>query len=225
MESWLSIISDYDALHVSLCKKDQTIQTLSCNKTESNKYLLSLIKELLNIHHIALYDLSYIGVNTGPGPYTSLRVAITTANALAFSTNIKLMGIDSLVALVKEYSAHNEPVLALLNAFNNEVFYALGNKQAIITSGCASIEYLITAMTPLITPTTTIVGNGAIMFANQIKNSLSNAYLNDKVTYPSITFLNSVCWHTWLHNRECATDELFPLYLKNIVYKNSINVD
>lgn len=225
MERWLSIISDYESLHVSLCQKDQTLQTLTCSKADSNTYLLSLIKELLEAHHMTLQELLYIGVNTGPGPYTSLRVAITTANALAFATGIKLIGIDSLHALIKQYSLHNEMVLAMLNAFNNEVFYAFGNSSSIVATGCAPIEHLITTMAPLITPATHIVGNGASMFAHRIASSLTYAKLDDNITqYPSVSFLNEICWQTWLHDRKAATDELFPLYLKNIAYKNSINI-
>lgn len=50
--------------------------------------LLTSLDGLLKSNQLAVTDLSQITVNPGPGSYTSLRIATTVANFLAFSLDL-----------------------------------------------------------------------------------------------------------------------------------------
>ena len=61
--------------------------------TEAEK-LLPFIVSLLRRHNFSFKDLKGVFVAHGPGRFTSLRIGIATANTLAFSLKIPVLGID-----------------------------------------------------------------------------------------------------------------------------------
>jgi len=56
--------------------------------------LLSCIEQHLEWQHVTLQDLVGIIVFRGPGSFTSLRIGITTANALAYALQIPIIGTE-----------------------------------------------------------------------------------------------------------------------------------
>lgn len=56
--------------------------------------LLPLIEKLLKQNKVKLADLDGIEVNNHGGSFTSLRIGVVTANALAFALGIPVIGID-----------------------------------------------------------------------------------------------------------------------------------
>lgn len=226
MEYWLGIISDYQSVYISLCQAKKVVQTVGCDKNDSNKRLLTLIDQLLSNYNLTLNDLVYIGVNLGPGPYTSLRIAITTANALSFAKKIPLIGIDSMLGIIDEHQTKtNLPIMALFNAFNNEVFYAIDHRQTPLISGCASIETFIEIAKQSITGPVYVIGNGALLHYNTLCEHIALTQQPTEIpVYVSLDYILEQCWQTW-QKGEASRYELFPLYLKKLQYKNSILVN
>lgn len=60
-------------------------------------YCLSLIKELLEGNKLELKDLSLLLVVNGPGSFTGIRIGMTIAKTIAYSLNIPIKLIDSLL--------------------------------------------------------------------------------------------------------------------------------
>ncbi len=224
MNFWLCIASDYQAVHVALCQRDRSIDSTSAHKNDSNKLLLTLIKELLAQHKLTLQDLSFIGINLGPGPYTSLRIAITTANGLAYATSCKLVGVDSLYALLEEYNSTEHPTtIALLNAFNQDLFYGIKHKDKDPITGYQNVDQLLTTLQETIEEPICFVGNGVELYKEKIIAQFSHAYIPDPLPeYASLSSLIKQGWDKW-QKQECA-DQVYPLYLKELHYKNSIKV-
>lgn len=71
-------------------KKDKTI---SSARAHSEK-LLKTINQLLVQTKKSVKDIAGIAVVQGPGSFTSLRVGITTANALGFALDIPVVGVS-----------------------------------------------------------------------------------------------------------------------------------
>ena len=53
---------------------------------------MPLIEKLLKKHGLEYKDLKRIGVETGPGSFTGLKVGVSVANALGFSLGIPVNG-------------------------------------------------------------------------------------------------------------------------------------
>ena len=70
----------------------------------SAQSLSPAIREILNDNHWLPTDVDVVAVATGPGSFTGLRVGITTEKMLAWAWNTKIVGVDSLDAIVETYA-------------------------------------------------------------------------------------------------------------------------
>lgn len=62
-------------------------------------YLVTAIGECLEAAGLAKQDVDGIAVGIGPGSYTGIRIAVTTAKTLAWSLRLPVYGVSSLAAL------------------------------------------------------------------------------------------------------------------------------
>lgn len=70
-------------------------------------------------------DVNRIAVGIGPGTFTGIRIGIATANGLALSAGIELVGVSTLEALALPMREGDRDVLPLLDARRGEVFAAM----------------------------------------------------------------------------------------------------
>jgi len=70
-------------------------------------------------------DVNRIAAGIGPGTFTGIRIGIATANGLALSAGIELVGVSTLEALSLPMRNGTDPVLPVLDARRGEVFAAL----------------------------------------------------------------------------------------------------
>ena len=66
------------------------------NRQESSSLLIPTIDGLLTANQLSKFDIGAIAVGIGPGGFTGIRVAITTARTLAQALNLPLVGLNSL---------------------------------------------------------------------------------------------------------------------------------
>lgn len=78
--------------------------------------LMAQIVRLLELAHASKNDLQAIGVASGPGSFTGLRVGMSVAKGLAFGFNIPLLAIPTLDAVAHAHSAQDLPIWAMLAA-------------------------------------------------------------------------------------------------------------
>ncbi|QDL93491.1 tRNA (adenosine(37)-N6)-threonylcarbamoyltransferase complex dimerization subunit type 1 TsaB [Paroceanicella profunda] len=82
--------------------------------------LVPLLEEVLAEGGARWADLAGIGVCTGPGNFTGVRISVATARGLALSLGRPAIGVSRLEALA---AGHDGPVLALVDARQGR-FYA-----------------------------------------------------------------------------------------------------
>lgn len=69
--------------------------------------------------------LSLIGVNIGPGRFTSLRVGLGTAKGLAFGLGLPIVGVSSLAVLARAIECDSECIrVPVMNGYRGDVFAA-----------------------------------------------------------------------------------------------------
>lgn len=201
MVQWLGISSDYNNVHVFLCSAASIISSRTLDKKDGNKLLLTELDNLLQEKKLSLHDLSFIGVNVGPAPYTGLRIAIATANGLQTATGLPIVPIDALKAFVTGMRTdEHHATVALLNAFNNDLFYAVARHTGQIQTGYEKAlslhERLATELKDL-----------------QI-NYIGNAADRSTQEYASLEQLAAYAYKKWQEQK--TTDLALPLYLKQI---------
>lgn len=77
-----------------------------------SKQIFGIIEAALSEHNAALQDITGIGVFSGPGSFTGLRIGLTVANTLAESLAIPIVGVSE----QQDWQAH---ATALLRAGEN----------------------------------------------------------------------------------------------------------
>lgn len=61
-------------------------------------HMMKGIEDTLQKADLTIKDMELIAVGVGPGSYTGIRIAVTTAKTLAWSLNIPIIGVSSLAA-------------------------------------------------------------------------------------------------------------------------------
>jgi tRNA threonylcarbamoyladenosine biosynthesis protein TsaB len=92
----------------------------------STSELAMAVNDLLSHAAAARNRLVGIAVTVGPGSFTSLRVGVSLAKALAYGLKLPILPVDSLTALgvsVASRQSVTGPVWCLMNAYRGELFW------------------------------------------------------------------------------------------------------
>jgi tRNA threonylcarbamoyladenosine biosynthesis protein TsaB len=230
MTHFFSIQGSYKGFSVSLFKGPQFLQTISCTDSKTSGALIPSIETLLHNNNLSLKDISFIAVDQGPGAFTSLRVTITIANSIAFAEKIPLIGIDGLEALAQESLedlSKQEPfpeiLVTLLNAYNNEVFFAIhtinkdGTLNTSIEKNYKKIDLLLDELSSQFQNKKIIfTGNGTDLFKEKILECFGNEslFLTPTIETCSSKHVGIMSYEKWI-KKEGIAQSLYPLYLKS----------
>lgn len=127
----LAIESSTDWLSVALLKGEDVLLLEEHEGSRQHaSALLPAIDTVLTRGGLALDDLDAIGIATGPGSFTSLRIGLATAKGLALGREISALGVSTLEAMAlsvleKDSGSEEGEVIALLDARRGE-WYAGG---------------------------------------------------------------------------------------------------
>jgi len=91
---------------------------------QASATLIPAIQELLRRAGLRLADLDAIVFGRGPGSFTGLRTAASVAQGLAFGAGVRVLGIDTLLAVAEDARQRrgSEQVVALLDARMDQVY-------------------------------------------------------------------------------------------------------
>lgn len=215
---FLALQGSYKQLQIALFHNTRLIEKIVEEGSRSSAMLIPHINTLLQNNQFDLTALNFIVIDQGPGAFTSLRVTISSVNALAYALKIPLIGIDGLDALAEQtQKLPDHQYVVLLNAFNQEVFYGIYDSKGSVLEpkGYLPIEKLLTHLKTTYRKIC-FVGNGAHLFAEKIKKEFSEATIlpDDMATAQTIGRMGFELW-----NKETQkTTKLLPLYMKLQTY-------
>jgi len=94
-------------------------------KRDHAKYLVDRIDQLLKRNRITLDDIDEIIVGIGPGSYTGIRIGVMVAKMLAYTKNIPLKSVSSLLFMT---SGYKQKIAVMIDAKRGNVFSAVYEK-------------------------------------------------------------------------------------------------
>jgi tRNA threonylcarbamoyladenosine biosynthesis protein TsaB len=134
----LSIETSTSICSVALHKNGDLIGLREIEETGAHaQKLMGLIDSLLADQKLDTKELSAIAVSEGPGSYTGLRIGVSTAKGLAFSSSLPLIGVGALRALAlgaKHQVGHQGLIVSMLDARRMEVYREIFDSDLNITS-------------------------------------------------------------------------------------------
>lgn len=86
--------------------------------------LIPMIDEVLRDAGLTLKDMTRIGVTTGPGSFTGIRVGVAAARGFALSLGIPAVGVTTLQVVAEQVLEIDPPapVVAAIDAGRDEIF-------------------------------------------------------------------------------------------------------
>lgn len=138
----LGIDTSTNATSVCVMEKDKIIceYTVNTKKTHSQKLML-MIENMMNLSDLKISDIDLIAVSNGPGSFTGLRIAMSTAKAFARSQDKKIITVNSLDVVLN--SIQSEKVCAILDAQQNNVYYKTKQMEKVeVVDICELLENL-----------------------------------------------------------------------------------
>lgn len=216
----LAIQHTYDSIEIALFKNNTCLEKISENKIYASKQLIPLLDNLLRKHQLQLQNIQWIACNQGPGPFTTLRVIIATVNGLSFASSIPLIGIDGIKALIEEHQDSNyEITIALLDAFNKDIYFAVQEQHKTISSGYKNIDLFCKDIASFKQKKILLMGNGAMLYKNELHQTLgNNIHILENANTCSIEQIGFLGYEKWRTQTDIS-NQLFPLYLKHQMYK------
>ena len=215
MPYFITIQYPYQYLTITLSDSTTMITTETISKFQAVGLLIPTLNTILTTNNLTLTDIACIGINTGPGPFNTLRSIIATANGIAFAKQIPLVACNGLELLLQENEAYNQ--VAILDAFGTDVYYAIKgfNKQ-----GYDSIANLTTKLNSLYTNQTIVfVGNGAEKHKEFIMNNFTGtADFKDDCLFATPQSLVNETYKKFSQGN--TEKEIFPLYFASPVVKS-----
>ncbi len=222
MHLFLAVQAGYQNYEVGLFNGITCLAWHKQDKSEASKNLIPVIEDLLKKHSYSIHDLTFIGINKGPAPFTTLRILIATINGIAFATNVPLVSCSSLEALLHEAYDPAWPgySVALLNAYNNDVYFAVHHPKKDLWMGCANVRFFLETLKNKIgQERVRFIGNGVPLFQTLVQeiigdNALAQTPFIEEASLNTVAYLT----RTSFEKKE-VVKQIEPLYLKEVAYK------
>ena len=120
----LSIEGSGEDFSVSLFFENNLLKEDYYSNVKNSEFILPAIQKILQQTNIKKEEIKAIFTTTGPGSFTSTRIALASVMALSFGLQIPFYTLDSLKtsALISK----KEPQMAvIINAYNNKLYTAV----------------------------------------------------------------------------------------------------
>jgi len=91
--------------------------------TQHSEFLLPAIRNCLDDAQLKVSDINVLAVDHGPGRFTGIRIAVNCIKTFSYSLNLPIRYFSSLEILAQNARAIETPILCLLNAHKNMVYF------------------------------------------------------------------------------------------------------
>ena len=203
---------------VALVREKETISISPPQivKTHSQS-LLKSINDLLTDAKLSIKDVNGVAISIGPGSFTGLRIGLSVAKSIAYSTGCDIIGVSTLKAFALRHTNHKGLVAPLIDARRNEIYGALfevlGDAVHRKTNDmiCEVSEFI-----RLIGEPVTFAGSGALKFKNAIVEELREKALfaTPDLQFPSAETVAHLGLKKILTGNKDDVKTLTPVYIR-----------
>lgn len=147
---------------VALWAEGQVVgEELSPTQRQHSEVLNVFVENLLKKNSLTLSQIDAFAVGQGPGSFTGIRVASNAGRTFAYLQNKPLVTVDTLTLLAEQTRGKTRPVLAMINAYKNMVYFArydVRGFEPILVEGPIALP--LADLGAKITEEVTVVGDG-----------------------------------------------------------------
>lgn len=215
----------YTTVAVYINKNRKFSISESQNLSQEEK-LISTIDKALTEAHSTLADINTIAIGLGPGSFTGMRIGISTARAIAWSGNRKIIGFSSIELMARsipqDINIHKDSlIIPIIDARMKRVFSAVFDKDKRLTDDMdIAPEELKSIIETRSEQNIILVGDGLIKYAN-----IFNNFLSKNITFlPDISISGEVMCNLVLVKKYQleGLETIQPNYLRKSVAEESL---
>lgn len=184
--------------------------------------ILPMVDSLLAEAGVGKRAIDAIAVGRGPGAFTGVRLAISTAQGMALALDRPVLPVSSLAALAQEALPRvgsGVPILAAIDARMGEIYAGLfrGDGQGLVrTQGDEAVGPVANVPLPLVAGKPyAIVGTGWAAFREAIENRFGTPVLADATRYPRAMAVLQLALPRYQQGLGLDPDQLVPSYLRD----------
>lgn len=192
-----------------------------CPQQQSQR-ILPMIDELLSRNQVKLNQLDAIAYGRGPGSFTGVRIASSTAQGLALGTDLPVLEISTLAAMAQENFERFgvRQSLALIDARMQEVYcgeYVIDENDAACLIGDESVlpPKDLGARLNKYPDASAYVGTGYKAYSEELGLTLQSPGL--AVNYPDASFMLALAMSQFAKQESVAVEHIQPVYLRDKV--------
>ena len=148
--------------------------------------LMPMIEEMMTSVHWSPNELTKIVCAKGPGSYTGIRLAVTTAKTLAYTLGIELVGVSSLEVLAGNVLGFNGLIVPIFDARRKNVYAGIYRSEdnQLLSVVAESHTPLSSLLENLKVHNEPILFIGDVAnFSSEISNALPNAVVNENANW------------------------------------------
>jgi tRNA threonylcarbamoyladenosine biosynthesis protein TsaB len=212
---------------VALSRGEKILAIRENDEDRSHGSLLTpFMQEVLDEAGIRPEEVNAIAVSKGPGSYTGLRIGVSVTKGFAYASNIPVIGIVTLQAMVVA-ATHHRPVqelqqkypellfCPLIDARRMEVFSGLYDKNADLLSPVVATVVDETSFSKELESNHIVFfGNGSDKISDTIQHPHAHFI---KEIHPSSEFMVPLALRNFKNNLFEDTAYFEPFYLKDFV--------
>ena len=234
---FLAFETSTDRLSVAVSRGAQTWHHHGVGGSNASAQLIPVIHELLQQAELTLNDLTALVIGQGPGSFTGLRTACSVAQGLAMGANLKVIQIDTLMAVAEEARGQLQAqrVGVLVDARMSEVYAGayvwqseLNEWTPVMSLKVGPPEDMLTALNSLPTPCDAWAGNGFEVYKDRLNLGSDKAAANPAASpenfpvvcasaMPHALALLRLAPAQWANGQAVAPEHVQPLYIRDKV--------
>lgn len=166
-------------------------------------------------------DIDIYATGQGPGSFTGIRVGANAAKSFAYSFKKPMVTVDSLTVLAAQVTDKSRPVLAIINAYKNMVYFGLLNVENSIPVYLADPQsgptaYSVRDLAAYIHCDVTVVGDGYLDYHEYFPIELAQKMhrLKSPLDYPQAGTLGLIAEVYAEKQQTLDWNSFVPLYIR-----------
>lgn len=215
----LSLETSTDVCSVALHRDGSLLAVQEYYKPRSHARMLAvLIEYIFALTDTSINHLDAVAISRGPGSYTGLRIGVSMAKGLCYASNVPLISINTLEAMVARAKLVNGEwsyYIPMIDARRMEVYTLVADSdsdvilttEAKVIDGSSFNKYFEEGVVMLF-------GNGALKCADILTHK--NAHFIDYIN-PSAIYTGILAYTSWNEANFENVSNFEPYYLKDFI--------
>lgn len=203
-----------------------------CDETLNHlKFLIPMIKVLLQKNNMNIGDLTAIAASEGPGSFTGIRIGVSSARALAQALNLDCISVPTLETFLYNEENNKGIVCPIFDARRSQVYGGAykWNGEKKVTEVVEGKAYMLDEFLELLKKSllseqneVTFFGDGIEVYKAQIEewqntslnDDIQINFANDEIKYQKASSVAKYAVKLFESEKVCQYNELKPNYMR-----------